>query len=141
MLSAPDQYALNDMMVLHGRALAVYLTYASPWDGTSNQEGVDIIREIADSHLAYSDEVGEMLLSSDVEVFYGEFPMPYTGYHDLSVDFMLDKMVASEKATIDRLLTCIERAENDVVRAIAERSLGASQAHLQELEEFIATAT
>lgn len=141
MLSAPDQYVLNEMMVLHGRALAVYLTYAEPWDGTSNHEGVDIIREIAESHLAYTDEVGEMLLGNDIEVYYGEFPIAYTGYHDLSIEFMLNKLVTSEKATIDRLLNTIERAEDDLVRAVAERSLGASQAHLQELEEFIATAS
>jgi hypothetical protein len=141
MLSAQDQYVLNEMMVLHGRALAVYMTYAPPWDGTASHEGVDIIREIADSHLMYADEVGEMLLAGNVEIYYGEFPMAYTGYHDLSIDYMLQKMVGSETATIDRLLTDIEQAENDLVRALAERSLGASQAHLQELEDFIASAT
>lgn len=141
MLSAQDINVLNELMVLHGRALAVYLGYAAPWDGSGNQEGVEIIRGIAESHKAYADEVGEMILSADAEVFYGEFPMAYTGYHDLSVEFMLQKTAASERATIERLKAAVDRAESDVVKALVERSLGASQAHLQEVEEHIASAT
>jgi hypothetical protein len=141
MLSSNDQYVLNELMVLHGRSLAVYLNYATPWGQRRvSGDGIDVIGAIAVSHLAFVDEVGEMLLSGDSEVERGEFPMVYTGYHDLSIDFMLTKMLASEQATIERLRACAERAEADRVRAIAERSLGASQAHLQELEEFIASA-
>jgi hypothetical protein len=141
MLSSNDHDVLNELLVLHERSLAVYLTYASPWGHRRvSGDGFDVIREVADSHQVYVTEVGEMLLESDSEVVHGVFPMVYTGYHDLSIDFMLGKMLASEQATVKRLQGCTDRAEADRVRAIAERSLGASQAHVQELEEFIASA-
>lgn len=142
MLSVQDHNVLNELMVLHGRSLAAYLEYAAPWcDESGSGPGGEVISEIAASHQDFTDEIGEMILSANEVVFTGEFPMPYTGYHDLSIDFMLQKMVASETATIKRMLGCVEKAESDRVRAVAERSLGASQAHLQELEEFIASAT
>jgi hypothetical protein len=86
------------------------------------------------------DEIGEMLSDAAYPIDYGEFPMAWTAYNDLSLDFLWKKLIEFQQRDIGRIAQCVQQLHEPVARALAERSLGAAQAHLDGLREAQAAA-
>ena len=114
----------------------MYLSYAQPaWlqgDGAAR----DTLQSVVDDQRAMAERLGELI--SEIGVAYeGAFPTVFTGYHDLSFDFLLGKIIEYQQ----RDITAIEQSVGDLVmvpmaKALAEEALGAAKAHLEAWQEL-----
>ncbi len=128
---------LNQILVLHHRSLATYLGDARPWaEFTREEQAQQLLTSIVTDQHRTVDEINELLLERNHTPHFGEFPMSYTGLHDLSFSFLLKKMIEQQQRIIRQIETYVPQlAKDDVARAVAERSLGAAKAHLEMLQQ------
>ncbi len=133
---------LNRLVVIHNRSLVSYLSYASPTWHRGDQEAQETLSLIVADQEQTVDKLGEMIVDMDGAVSYGAYPMAFTGYHDLSFDFLLDKLLERQRRDISEIETCVALLEaHPVAQAAAQEALGAAKAHLQSLEELNQSAS
>ena len=128
---------LNRLSVIHNRSLPMYLRYAVPWVRDANDDAGATLRDIAEDQQEYVDRIGELILESNGKVEMGEFPMLYTGYHDLSIDFLLPIIIREQEAAVPQIQACADALRlHPIARGIAEEALGAAKSHLDTLREL-----
>lgn len=133
---------LNRLSVIHNRSLPMYLRYAVPWVRDAYDDAGVTLRDIAEDQQEYVDRIGELILESNGKVEMGEFPMLYTGYHDLSIDFLLPIMIREQEAAVQQIEACAEALRlSPIARGLAEESLGAAKAHLDTMRELETAVT
>lgn len=133
---------LNRLVAIHNRSLARYLTFASPAWHRGDDKARETLELIAADQEHYVDRFGEMVVDSGGMVDLGEFPIVYTGYHDLSFDWLLTKLIDGQQKIIAAIEGCVEALNlAPLHKAIAEESLGAAKGHLQNLEELQTAST
>lgn len=132
---------LNRLLVLHSRSLARYLMDARPWTGRSQASALETIRHIAIDHQATADQIGRRIIEANGTVSHGEYPVRFTGWHDLSLDFLVRHLTAAQRALIDQIEICAKGLISDPsAHALAEQSLGAAKAHLESLVDVTGAA-
>ncbi len=142
-MSSPETIAtLNRLVMLHGKSLPVYLSYARPYELRGDEKAVATLNAIAKAHQAMVDRLAKLIEEEDGAVINGDFPIYFTGLHDLSYEYLTKEMVALQKRDIHS----IEEAANDLrlapmARALADEALGEAKAHLDALEEIVADKT
>jgi hypothetical protein len=83
------------------------------------------------------DRLGDLIVRRGGNVDSVVFPMDFTDLNDLSVRFLLARLVACQQRDIVAIERAIERLGDDAeAKGIAEEALGAARAHLQSLEEL-----
>jgi hypothetical protein len=134
--SADTNAVLNHLLVLHNRSLPSYLTYASPWTA-GDQRAQDVIDQIAQDQQRFVDRFAELIFDNAGEVYPGDFPMQYTGYNDVSLQFLLSKLIEHQQQLIAEVEHCIQLLQDTpYARAVAEEALGAAKAHYESLQEL-----
>ncbi len=127
---------LNHLLAIHNRSLPMYFYSARPWARRQDEATVDLFLEIAAANRCLVDRIGAMIIELDGVVRYGEFPLRYADWHDLSVEFYLARAIESQERDIVRITKCVEwLADAPRARALAEESLGEAKAHLESLRE------
>lgn len=138
MNSADTNEVLNFLCVIHNRSLPSYLRYAVPWNAHQNN-GKDSLDLIVADHDRTVDRVSEWIIENRGDVSPGEFPMTFTSLHDLSFDYLLDKMIGEQTKMISQIESCVARLMTaPMAKELAEEALGAAIGHLQTLEELAA---
>lgn len=137
-MNAADTIAtLNELLAVHSRSLAVYLSDAVPWLAAGGSHAWEAIERIAGDHQATYDRIGDLILQKGGDVDSGEFPMAFTGYNDLSLDFLLQKLIEGQTRDIKRIEACVARLGHDAhARAVAQEALGAAIAHQETLQDL-----
>lgn len=141
-MNAVDTNAiLNSVIVLHQRSLAVYLSDAKPWMGKSGPEVADTLAAVAEDHRETADRISSFVLENGGNVSAGEFPMSFTSLHDLSVDFLLKKLVQHQREAIQFLQQASARLElAPMAKALVDEALGAAKANYDSLKELTTAA-
>lgn len=128
---------LNRLVQIHHRSLPVYLSYASPSWGQGEELARETLKLIAEDAARTVDRLSEMIMEEGGTVDFGAFPMRFTAYHDLSFDYLLDRLIEGQKQAIAAISQCVQQlALVPLARAVAEESLGAARGHLESLEEL-----
>jgi len=128
---------LNRLVVLHHRSLAMYMSYAQPAWKRGDEKAKQVLALIADDERATVDRLSEMISDADRNVRLGAFPMEYTGYHDLSFDFLLGKLIENQEDKILQLEEAVEQLTlAPMAKMAAQEALGAAKGHLQSLQEL-----
>ena len=129
---------LNHLLAIHNRSLPIYLRSAPPWAGRNEEEGLELLSSIADAHFAMVDRIGAMVIELQGVIRYGEFPRRFADWHDLSVDFILGKLVELQQLDVERITKCVEWLDDSPrAKAIAQEALGEAKAHLESLQEYV----
>ena len=136
MTSLNTNAVLNRLLILHHRSLPVYLSYAMPWLHRDSAAAQEVLQSIAADHRVLVDRLGELIVDGGGVVSYGQFPLPYTALHDLSLDYLVLRMVEFERQLIPQISECADQLRmNPTAQAVALEALGEAKAHLQSLEE------
>lgn len=137
MLSETTIQVLNRLVALHYRSLPMYLSYATPYWHQGDDRARQTLDQLVADQQAMVDRLGELIIDNEGAVNYGHFPMAFTSYHDLSFDFLLDRLLEYQGRDIAAIEQCV-RELNDapLAKAIAEEALGAAKAHLESLVEL-----
>ena len=133
---------LNRLLVLHERSLPMYLSYAPPNRMADHPQAKAVLDQIVEDQKRTIDRLATIVLDSGGQVDYGEFPMAFTGLHDLSLDYLLKLMAERQK----KLVAACENLANllgsaPYAQAAAREALGEAKGHLQNLEELLAEGT
>lgn len=116
----------------------MYLTSAPPHRQFGDEQGWETLQNIMDDQKLMIDKIADHVESLDGVPNHGEFPMEFTGMHDLSMDFVLKQSFERQKREVE----LIEQISSDLepgsqAKALSQESLGAAKAHLLSLQERI----
>jgi len=137
MNSVDTNEILNRLLVIHNRSLPMYLSYAVPWSGRGNEAAGEALSLVVADHKNMVDRLGEMILDNGSSVSSGEFPLRFTALHDLSFEYLLQKVVEHQKKAIEEIAECTDQLRlAPAAQAIAQESLGEAKGHLKSLEEL-----
>jgi hypothetical protein len=137
-MTSPDTTAiLNRLLILNHRSLAMYLSYAPPWNGFGREEARLVLERIAGNQRAMVDRLGRVILDDGGAINYGEFPMFFTGYHDVSFEFLLGVLIERQKKEVQLIERYVEMLRlSPMSQALAQEALGESKAHFDMLEDL-----
>ncbi len=128
---------LNRLLVLHHRSLPQYLCSATPWSTARDSRTIQVLREIADDQRWIADQLGAMILAEHGRPHMGEYPMSFTGLHDLSLQYLMGEVAARQRKEIETIQECVAQlSDAPAAKALAENALGAAKGHLQNLDEL-----
>lgn len=133
---------LNRLLAIHGGSLPMYLNSAPPHRQHGDDQAWEAIQHVIDDQKLMIEKVADYVESLDGTPNMGEFPMGFSGLHDLSMDFILQKSIDRQKneiAMIEQISADLEPGSQ--ARALSQESLGAAKAHLQSMEESLSAAT
>ena|SRR5687768_7621541 len=128
---------LNRLLVLHERSLPMYLSYAAPDRMRAQPEATAVLGQIVEDQKRTIDRLATIVLDSGGMIDSGEFPMAFTGLHDLSLEYLLKLMVERQKklvAACENLANLLAAAP--YAQAAAREALGEAKGHLQNLDEL-----
>ncbi len=133
--------ALNRLFITIYRSLPMYLTYASPWTHHGDARIVEALRHIVADHRALCARIAEFLQDQQAPLTTGDYPMGFTDLHDLSLDYLVSRLVRCQQQDIATIARCVqELASVTAAHTLAEEALGAARAHLDSLQELAAAA-
>jgi hypothetical protein len=128
---------LNRLYVLHHRSLAVYLHYAQPYRLSQDARAKTVLAQIAEDHSRTADKLASLVLEANGQVDPGEFPMSFTGLHDLSVEYLVKQLIERQKkhiAACEKLADALALAP--YAQAAAREAVGEAKGHLDNLQEL-----
>jgi hypothetical protein len=129
---------LNRLLILHSRSLAMYLNDARPWALQAQPKALAVLEHMVADHRDTVDRLAGLILESG-PVEPGEFPIIFTGWHDLSVEWLVDKLIERQKKTILIIEKLVEQLGlAPYAQAIAKETLGQAKGHLENLQEVAA---
>jgi hypothetical protein len=138
MPAADSTDILNRLLIIHHRSLPMYLGYATPYSVRGDEKAREVLAQIVEYQKELVDRIGELIIERGGRVHHGEFPMYFTGLHDLSLDYLVRRMIADMKRDIAAIEQCVAALDDDpLAKAIAEEALGAAKGHLDSLEELV----
>ena len=128
---------LNQFVAIHNRSLPVYLGYASPTWFRGDEVAREALANISEDHRETTDRISKIVVEWGGIVDLGKFPIIYSGYHDLSFDFLLGKIIEEQKQDIALMEQGVSQLETaPMAKAIAQEALGSAKGHLESLQEL-----
>lgn len=133
--------ALNRLLAVHCQSVAMYLTNTNPWTprGEHQAQAVfgDLVAdrsELIERLARYVDRLGGMPNCGQRH--------DYTVLNDLSLDFLLGRVIRDQKETIHTIEQSLTDFDSDVeAKALAQEALGMAKGHLESLEELAQNST
>jgi hypothetical protein len=135
-MTEPTTYEiLNRLLVLHSRSLAMYLSYAKPWALQAHPKSRAVLEQMVEDQRQTVDRLAALIMETG-PVEPGEFPIAFTGWHDLSVEWLIEKLIERQQKTImliEKLVQQLSMAP--YAQAVAKEALGQAKGHLENLQE------
>lgn len=130
---------LNRLLILHARTLPVYLLDAAPWFRPGNEHALEVLRDIANDQQDTATRIADLLMERNYRPDMGDFPLMFTSFNDLSVDYLVQEMLRRQTAESSDIADCVAKLAHDpAAKALAEEALGAAKAHLDSLRDLAA---
>lgn len=137
MSSASTIDALNRLYAIHNRSLPMYLRYAVPWTHRGDESACEVLQQVAADQQRTVDRLGTLILDCSGDVNSGEFPMSFTGLHDLSLDYLIGLSIKYQQRDIADIEACVAQLQTfPLGKAMAEEILGEAKGHLDSLSEL-----
>jgi hypothetical protein len=124
--------AFNHILAIYGRSLPLYLDYAQPWQGRETKPAIETLHQIAANERGMAERIGEAIVDAGYLPDRGEFPMAFTGWHDLAAAFLVDKAIERQRHDLRELE---QYAKSLPGEPLVQEAFGMAQGHLDALEE------
>jgi hypothetical protein len=136
MMKPAVYHALNRLLTVLERSLPMYLSYATPWTHTGDEKALAALAHIVADQKLLAERVAQLVLELG-PIDIGEFPIAFLDMHDLSLDFLLGRLVEYQKKDVAALQQWVEDLQSDRrAAAAAEEALGAARGQLETLQEL-----
>ena len=130
---------LNQLLAIHGGSLPNYLASAPPHRQFGDEKAWEALQNIIEDQRVMIDRLADYVEELGGTPNHGEFPMDFTGMHDLSMAHILQNVLERQRCEIEWIEHLSSKIESDeVAKALAQEALGAAKAHVQSLEECMA---
>ncbi len=114
----------------------MYLKSAPPHRQYGDEKAWDTLRRIIDDQQLMVDKIADHIESLDGTPTNGEFPMAFTGMHDLAIAHLMRHALERQKVEVNAIEQLSSQLESgSQAKALAQEALGAGKAHVQSLEE------
>jgi bacterioferritin (cytochrome b1) len=125
---------LNRLLALQQYSLANYLLYANPWVPPGGERLLEAIRQIAANHQVQACRIGRLIVNRRGAIGPGHFPMRFTAYNDLALDYLAQRLLEQERELIDEVSRGVARLDDDPeARRLAEDVLASEERHFKML--------
>lgn len=139
MTSVDTNAVLNRLLVLHHRSLATYLHDAVPWVQSGQVAARRAIELIVAGQRVMVDRLGEMILQRGGDVDFGRYPLSFTALHDLSFDYLLQRLITDQQQRVAAITECVDALRLvPLAQALAQEARGEAKGHLDALRELAA---
>jgi hypothetical protein len=136
----PDAHrnrTLNQALIILHRSLPMYLSHAAPWVAYGNDEAISTLDRIVADGKDGVRRLTELLNERRHTIELGEFPMDFTGLHDVAIDFLVKQLVSHQKHQVDFLESCAQRLAADYEgHSLVEEIANRSRRHLDSLQSL-----
>ena len=133
---------LNLMLGIHNASIDSNKKYAEPCLAYGQEESMALVKDAIEDQERSVKMLGERILELGGIVQPGAFPLTFTSFHDVSLDYLLNVLLVTQQDDIDVLQQCVNSLEVETRdRAIAEEILGNAQAHLETFQEIVSGET
>jgi hypothetical protein len=136
----PDQHCnrtLNEGLVIVYRSLPMYLGHAAPWVAYGDERAQQVLDRIVADQKAFVHRLSALLDERRHTTDLGEFPMNFTDLHDLSLTFLVKRLISYQKRDIEALESCARRLADDAEgQSLVEEIIDAARGHLESLESL-----
>jgi hypothetical protein len=142
MITTDVYQTLNRLLTVLYRSLPMYLTFANPWTHGGDEKAVSALRHIVDDQKQMAGRIADHIIEHFGPVEMGEYPLDFPDTHDLSLDYLIGKLVQCQKHDVAAIEDCLIPLRQDRrAAALADEALGAARGHLETLEELAAQVT
>jgi len=139
-MSHPSCAALARLYNIASYSLPIYLQTAAPWTPAGESEAIETLAQLAGDQRRLSRRVFERLTSLECAPPQGDFPSRFTWLNDLSLQYLLRRLVEEQAGDIAKIERCAAQLTADLPsRVLAEEALGAARGHLERLQELSRT--
>ena len=129
---------LNQLLVTHSRSLPMYLASARPHRRHGDDKAAEVLAHVVEDQRLMVDRFAECIEDANGTIDTGEFSMEFTDLHDLSMDYIVRKVITCQKNEIAEIEYSSRQLDGEPrAKALAQEALGAAKAHLQSLEECL----
>ena len=122
---------LNRLLAVHCQSLPLYLSQTTPWTRTGDEEAQQAMQLVVEDQTQLTQRLATMIVE-DGGVPNRGVARDYTAMNDLSLEFLLGKVIDQLRQTIPADLSTAPMA-----KGLAEESLGMARGHLQSLEDIV----
>jgi hypothetical protein len=110
----PDVTALLTQLLHREQySLANYLRYAPPWVPPGRAHAWAEVRRIAEAQRAHAARIGRLLVQRCGGAASGLFPVEFTRYNDVSLEYLIPHLVAYQQALVADLERALGRLGDD----------------------------
>jgi len=141
---SPTVALLNRLLTIHCRSLPMYLDEIGETGAyVTDEDAARVLRAVVLDQKNMSRRIADLILDRLGTIRVAPFPMEFTDKNDLSLDFLVREAVEDARAQIDVIQQVIfALPTNDAAaRELAQESLGAAKAHVEELESLASHQT
>ena len=132
-------HVLNRLLAIHQSSFLMYQTYARPFVRGGDQPAVESLKQMVADQQLISGRIIAALEAEGGQAGGSEFPMRFTGQHDLAMGYLLRCAVEYQRSDIEAIEACVaDRSPAPVAKSLAEEALGLARGHLASLQELIA---
>jgi hypothetical protein len=136
-----SQRVLTRLLQREQYSLANYLRYAPPWVPPGREHAWEEVRRIAEAQCANAVHIGRLLVRRHGYTESGHFPVDFTRYNDVSLDYLLQRLVEHQQslvADIERALG--ELGPDEEARRVVRTVLDGERKHLGALRALTPAA-
>jgi hypothetical protein len=131
---------LNRLLAIEHRSLPMYLADADPWVAREHEPLLRALQNTVADQRAYSQRIAELILDRGGLLEPGEYPMEFTDLHFLSLDYLMGRLLESQRQAVAEIEQCVRRLQADPqALALAQEVLGSQRAHLEMFEACLRT--
>lgn len=128
--------ALTDLLLMMRRSFPQYLRYAHPYESRSNAECEAVLDDVVADQTLMAERAVEQLSAAGITPPNAEFPLEFTGLHDLSLDYLIDRAIQYQQSDLQALGALAAALPfNQSIRSLVDEAKGMATAHLESLEE------
>tara|TARA_B100000809_G_scaffold172542_1_gene169827 strand:- start:878 stop:1315 length:438 start_codon:yes stop_codon:yes gene_type:complete len=128
---------LNRLLAVHCQSLPLYLSQTTPWTRTGDEEAQQAMQLVVEDQTQLTQRLATMIVEDGGAPNRG-VARDYTAMNDLSLEFLLGKVIDQLRQTIPDIEQCVaDLSTAPMAKGLAEESLGMARGHLQSLEDIV----
>ncbi|MFO0867452.1 MAG: hypothetical protein U0935_00770 [Pirellulales bacterium] len=142
MTAASTISVLNRLIPALNRTLPAYLRDARPWTYPGRELALETLLEVGQQQVETAERLSGWIFENHGIPDQGDFPLDFTRYSDLSIDYLVRESLRRQEQLIKLLESCADQLHLvPHAQALVQEALGEAKAHRDMLREAQAPAT
>jgi bacterioferritin (cytochrome b1) len=136
---AADSVAvLNRLLAVFRYSLASYLRHPRPWTPPGKERLLNAVRRVAADHEDHARRIGRLILHRRGRIEPAGFPVRFTAYNDLALDYLARRLVEHERTIVKDVARAAAALDHDPeAKRMAEHILKGEREHPRTLADLV----